>query len=60
MLVGRHPELGDAFAAFDRKARFTVPAIAPTKFAAWLKPFGSREDATAALETAGATVEASQ
>lgn len=53
-LAGQHPELGTVYAAIDPEARFTTPAVRPSRFAASLAPFCCEEAARAALKGAGA------
>ncbi len=60
-LVGHHPERGPLWAAIDGNARFLKAEIAERRFAAYLAPFTSEEDARAALTAAGAQhIEAEQ
>ena len=56
-LTGTHPELGTVYAAIDPSARYTTPAVRPSRLAAVLAPFCCEEAARAALRGAGAALE---
>lgn len=52
LLTAEHPTRGRLFAAVDPAARFVVPQVAETRFAARLNPFTDEADARAALDAA--------
>jgi hypothetical protein len=53
-LIGRHPERGLMWAAIDCNVNYLEPRITETRFAAYLAPFRSEDDARDALIAAGA------
>lgn len=55
-LTGHHPELGAMWAAINPEARFVPPELKPSRFAATLSPYRTREAALAALSEAGARI----
>lgn len=54
IVVGYGDECGHVWAAFDQTARHVEPRPGPTRFAARLAPFRSRDAAIAAIAEMGA------
>lgn len=56
VLIAYHQEGARLFAAFDPQAHHVQPGVHASRFAAFLAPFRSREEAEAALIAAGAVI----
>lgn len=56
VLVAYHQEGGRLFAAFDPQVHHVQPGVQDSRFAAFLAPFRSREEAETALVAAGAVI----
>lgn len=57
LLTATHPERGLLWASFDPAVHHIVGRVAETRFGSRLAPFKSHEEAEAALEAAGATLD---
>jgi hypothetical protein len=53
-LIGRHPQRGLLWTAIDPNVNYLEPRITETRFAAYLAPFRSEDEARVALIAAGA------
>ena len=58
VITGEHPERGTLWAAIDPAARFIVPGVKESRFAARLAPFTDEASARVALKAAGCKLEA--
>lgn len=58
VLRGEHPERGPLYAGVDPGAHHVKGRVAPLRFAAFLAPFRSDQDAREALLAAGAMLSA--
>lgn len=56
LAVGHHPQRGTLYAVIDASAHHVVGAVADLRFAAFLTPFRSRQEAEAALVAAGCSI----
>lgn len=56
LIVAHGDDSGRQFAAVDSASRHVEPRLGASRFAAWLSPFRSRDDALAAIGQAGAVV----
>lgn len=57
ILSGDHPRHGRLFAAWDSETRCTTPAVAHSRFSAFLTPFNTESAAIEAMAAAGAEIE---
>lgn len=57
IVAGDTGEGGKLFAAVDPAAHHVEGEVSKTKLSAWLRPFKTNSDASAALIAAGATIE---
>lgn len=56
-LQAHHEHDGDLFAAWDPTSHHVEPGVRSSRFAAYLAPFRSREEAERALVDAGAVID---
>lgn len=56
VVTAQHAELGDLFAAYDPTSHHLSPGVRTSRFAAFLAPFRSRDEAEAALLQEGAVM----
>lgn len=57
LITATHPELGTLWAAVDPSAHHVEGGVRESRFGARLAPFRSREEAVAALTSAGCAFE---
>lgn len=60
VITAEHPKRGTLWAAFDPSARFIVPKIGESRFAARLAPFPDEATARWELKRAGAILAAAE